>query len=239
MGEIAQAAQEGQRRRDEIAPADEGRADRETLPPDVPHIVALIEFDEAALFQRGQQPVRGRRRKAGADGQIGEPIAFLVFAQRLEQRHGAVDRLNRAAFGAVLVLDRLQARLGRTTLEAGFHETIPGCPEFVRSRMPLCNGRRRRALLPPAGEGGLCASKGRMRASKLGAAPSKLGATEMRTCMPKGPHPALRATFSRKAGEGNDAPQFRPSVPRSLDRSSASAVTGPCSAVRSAGVTLS
>jgi len=44
-----------------------------------------------------------------------------------------------------------------------------------------------------------------MRAAKLGATEKtvKLGAAEKRASMPNGPHPALRATFSREAGEGN------------------------------------
>jgi hypothetical protein len=121
MGEIAQATQKGQRRGDEIASADEGRADRETLPPDVPHIVALIEGDETALLERGEKAVRGRGRQARADRQIGEAIAFLVLAERLEQQHRPIDRLNGAALGAFIVLDELRMGLQRATPGAGFH----------------------------------------------------------------------------------------------------------------------
>ena len=125
--QIAQAAQKRQRRRDEIAAAHEGRADRETLPPDMPHRIALIEFDEPALLKRRQQPVRGGGRQSRADRQIGEPIAFLVFGQSLEQRQRPVDGLDGARLGAVVLVQGLPIGPRRATPAVRFHARFPEC----------------------------------------------------------------------------------------------------------------
>jgi hypothetical protein len=37
-----------------------------------------------ALFQRRQQAMDGRRRQAGADGQVAQPVSLIVFGQRFQ-----------------------------------------------------------------------------------------------------------------------------------------------------------
>ena len=63
-GLVTQPAQERQGRGDEIAVADEGRADRESLAADVPEAMRLVELDEAPALQRRQQAMDGGQRKA-------------------------------------------------------------------------------------------------------------------------------------------------------------------------------
>ena len=48
--------------------------------------------------------MRGRGRKARADGKIAQAIAFVVFGQRFDDRERAIDRLNAAIPGFGIIV---------------------------------------------------------------------------------------------------------------------------------------
>ena len=101
--QVAQLAQIRHRLRREIAAAGEGRADREGARADMPFRFGAVELHEAAVFQRPQQAMHGRGRQPGANGEIAQAIAFVVFGQRFDDRERAIDRLDAAVAGIGLV----------------------------------------------------------------------------------------------------------------------------------------
>src|SRR5439155_22312462 len=62
----------------------------------MPFRLGAVELHEAAVFQRPQQAMYGRSRKAGADGEIAEAIALVVLRQRFDDRERAIDGLDAA-----------------------------------------------------------------------------------------------------------------------------------------------
>ena len=65
----------------------------------MPFRLSSVELHEAAAFQRRQQAVHRGRREPGADRQIAQAIALIVFGERFDDRERAIDGLHAGIAG--------------------------------------------------------------------------------------------------------------------------------------------